>query len=116
MVFGRAHEELIQLNESTVWTGAPYDPYGTGSGVKALPEIQKLVFAGKGREAEALFEKEWMSKTWEQAEYQPLADLRLTFLSADSSHGRNGPAMADPAKSGDGGEPGTRAGDPSRAY
>lgn len=80
MVYGRPHEELIQLNESTVWTGAPYDPYGPGSGVKALPEIQRLVFEGKGREAEALFDKEWMSRTGEQAEYQPLGDLRLTLL------------------------------------
>ena len=83
MVFGRVDEELIQLNESTVWTGAPYDPYGSGSGVRALPEIQRLVFVGEGRQAEALFNKEWMSKTEEQAEYQPLADLRLTFLRQD---------------------------------
>jgi alpha-L-fucosidase 2 len=80
MVYGRPHEELIQLNESSVWTGAPYDPYGDGAGVKALPAIQKLVFAGKGREAEALFEKEWMSRTGEQAQYQPLGDLTLAFL------------------------------------
>jgi alpha-L-fucosidase 2 len=79
MVFGGTHEELLRLNESTVWTGGPYDPHGTGAGVRALPEVQRLVFEGKGKEAEALFEKEMMAKIWDQAQYQPLGDLRLAF-------------------------------------
>jgi len=79
MVFGGTQSELIQLNEDTVWTGGPFDPRGTGAGVKALPEIRRLVFEGKGKEAEALFEKEMMAKVWEQAQYQPLGDLKLSF-------------------------------------
>lgn len=79
MVFGGIQTERLALNESTVWTGGPYDSKGEGQGYKALPAIQKLVFEGKGAEAEALFEKEMMSKTWEMAEYQPLGDLRMTF-------------------------------------
>ncbi|MBM3294942.1 MAG: glycoside hydrolase family 95 protein [Candidatus Aminicenantes bacterium] len=79
MVFGGTLEELLRLNENTVWTGGPYDPHGTGDGVKALPEIRRLVFEGKGKEAEALFEKAMMAKVWDQAQYQPLGDLRLTF-------------------------------------
>ena len=79
MVFGGTQSELIQLNEDTVWTGGPYDPHGTGAGAKALPEIRRLVFEGKGKEAEALFEKEMMAKIWEQAQYQPLGDLKLSF-------------------------------------
>jgi alpha-L-fucosidase 2 len=79
MVFGGTHEELLRLNEDTVWTGGPYDPHGNGAGVQALPEIRRLVFEGKGKEAETLFEKEMMAKIWDQAQYQPLGDLRLTF-------------------------------------
>lgn len=79
MVFGGTDRERIALNESTVWTGGPYDPRGDGRGFAALKEIQDLTFAGKGREAEALYEKEMMSKTWEMAEYQPLGDLFLSF-------------------------------------
>lgn len=79
MVFGGLQTERIALNESSVWTGGPYDPKGDGVGAKALPEIQQLVFDGKGAEAEKLFEKEMMSKSWEMAEYQPLGDLLLTF-------------------------------------
>ncbi len=79
MVYGRTQDELIRLNESTVWTGGPYDPLGDGEGAKALPEIRRLIFDGKGREAEALFDKAMMSKTGEMAQYQPLGDLKLTF-------------------------------------
>jgi alpha-L-fucosidase 2 len=79
MVFGGTQSELIRLNEGTVWTGGPYDSHGTGAGAKALPEIRRLVFEGKGKEAEALFEKEMMAKVRDQAQYQPLGDLKLTF-------------------------------------
>jgi hypothetical protein len=48
MDFGKQNDELIQLNESTVWAGAPYDPCVEGPGVRALPEIQKLVLGGNG--------------------------------------------------------------------
>ena len=79
MVYGRTSHELVRLNEDTVWTGGPYDPHGDGAGFEALPEIRRLVFEGKGREAEQLFEKEMMSGTWEMAAYQPLGDLELWF-------------------------------------
>jgi alpha-L-fucosidase 2 len=79
MVFGGTQHERIAMNEATVWTGGPYDPKGSGAGAKALPEIRRLVFEGKGREAEALFEKEMMSATWEMAQYQPLGDALLLF-------------------------------------
>jgi alpha-L-fucosidase 2 len=79
MVFGGTQSELIRLNEGTVWTGGPYDSHGTGAGAKALSEIRRLVFEGKGKEAEALFEKEMMAKVRDQAQFQPLGDLKLSF-------------------------------------
>ncbi len=84
MVYGRTAHELVRLNEDTVWTGGPYDPHGAGKGAATLPEIRRLVFEGKGREAEELFEKEMMSKTWEMASYQPLGDLELWFPGHDT--------------------------------
>jgi alpha-L-fucosidase 2 len=77
MVFGGASRERIQLNEDTVWTGGPYDATLPG-GAKALPEVQKLVFAGKFFEAEALFAKTMMGKA-DQMKYQPLGDVFLEF-------------------------------------
>jgi len=77
MVFGRTDTERIQLNEQTIWTGGPYDPTLPG-GPKALPEIRRLVFAGKYFEAEALFAKAVMGKP-DQMKYQPLGNLFLEF-------------------------------------
>ena len=76
MVFGGTGNERIQLNEQTIWTGGPYDPTRPG-GPEALPEIRKLVFAGKFFEAEALFAKTMMGKPAEQMKYQPLGNLLL---------------------------------------
>ena len=77
MVFGIPDTEKIQLNEQTIWSGGPYDPTRPG-GAKALPEVQKLVFAGKFYEAEALFAKTMMGKA-DQMKYQPLGSLGLEF-------------------------------------
>ena len=77
MVFGGVEEERIPLNEQTIWTGGPYDPTRPG-GAAALPEIRRLVFAGKYFEAESLFAKKMMGKP-DQMKYQPLGNLFLEF-------------------------------------
>ncbi len=77
MVFGATETERIQLNEQTIWTGGPYDPTLPG-GPKTLPEIRKLVFAGKFFEAETLFARNVMGKP-DQMKYQPLGNLSLEF-------------------------------------
>ena len=74
MVFGGPGNERVQLNEQTVWTGGPYDPTRPG-GPEALPEIRRLVFAGKYVEAEELFGKTMLGKPVEQMKYQPLGNL-----------------------------------------
>ncbi len=61
MVYGRTHEEIIKLNENTLWAGGPYNSNGEG-GFQYLDSIRTLVFEGKGREAEALFEKSMMAR------------------------------------------------------
>jgi len=78
MVFGNTASERINLNEQTIWTGGPYDPTRTG-GPAALPEIRRLVFAGKECDAEALFNKTMMGNPVDQMKYQPLGDLLLEF-------------------------------------
>jgi alpha-L-fucosidase 2 len=78
MVFGGTASERINLNEQTIWTGGPYDPARSG-GPEALPEIRRLVFDGKTREAEALFNKTMLGNPVEQMKYQPLGDLLLEF-------------------------------------
>jgi len=65
MVFGKHGEERIQLNEETLWSGGPYSTVVKG-GARVLPEIQKLIFAGKPLEAHRLFGRHLMGNPVEQ--------------------------------------------------
>lgn len=78
MVFGKHDEERIQLNEETLWSGGPYSTVVKG-GYKVLPEIQKLIFAGKPIAAHKLFGRYLMGDPVEQMKYQCLANLHLFF-------------------------------------
>ena len=78
MVYGRTHEEIIKLNENTLYAGGPYNSNGPG-GYPYLDSIRTLVFDGKGKEAEELFEKTMMARNWSSAPYQPLGELRIIF-------------------------------------
>ncbi|MFT3746560.1 MAG: glycoside hydrolase family 95 protein [Pyrinomonadaceae bacterium] len=78
MIFGGIEGERIQLNEDTLWGGSPYDPINPEA-LGALPEVRKLVFEGKYKEAEALIQAKMMSKPIKQMPYQTIGDLRLAF-------------------------------------
>jgi alpha-L-fucosidase 2 len=78
MVFGGTAEERLQLNEDTVWTGAPHEYQHEGA-VKALPELRRLLSEGRQKEAEELAMREFMSVPLRQKAYQPMADLLLRF-------------------------------------
>ncbi|MBN2417358.1 glycoside hydrolase N-terminal domain-containing protein [bacterium] len=78
MVFGKHGEERIQLNEETLWSGGPYSTVVKG-GYSVLPEIQRLIFAGKPIEAHKLFGRHLMGNPVEQMKYQCLANLHLFF-------------------------------------
>jgi alpha-L-fucosidase 2 len=79
MVYGGLAEECLQLNESTVWTGGPYDPANRDA-LKALPEVRRLVFAGRYREAQELYGRRMMARPPNQQKYQPLGDLWIRPL------------------------------------
>jgi len=78
MVFGDPATEHIQLNEETFWAGGPYDPTTKG-GAEALPEIQRLLFAGEVDKAHDLFGRTMMGRPYEQMKYQSLGDLWMWF-------------------------------------
>ncbi len=82
MIFGGIEGERIQLNEDTLWGGSPYDP-SNPEALQALPEVRKLVFEGKYKEAEALIQAKMMSKPLKQMPYQTIGDLRLAFPSVN---------------------------------
>lgn len=83
MVFGGVVNERLQLNEDTLWAGGPYDPVNPGAAA-ALPEVRRLVFAGKYAEADRLISAKVMARPLRQMPYQTVGDLLLAFPEADS--------------------------------
>jgi alpha-L-fucosidase 2 len=78
MVFGGIAEERIQLNEETVWSGKRIDANNPKSR-NALPEVRRLLFEGKPKEAEALAEQTMFGRPRDIKPYQTLGDLHLKF-------------------------------------
>jgi alpha-L-fucosidase 2 len=78
MVFGGVARERLQLNEDTLYAGAPYQPANPDA-LAALPEARKLVFAGKYIEARDLIQAKMMGNPMRQVSYQTIGELWLTF-------------------------------------
>jgi alpha-L-fucosidase 2 len=80
MIFGGVEKEHLELNESSVWTGEPrWD--ANPEAIKSLPEVRKLLFRGKYKEAEELAQKSILGKKPQNpaATYQALGDIFLDF-------------------------------------
>jgi alpha-L-fucosidase 2 len=75
MVYGGVSEETIQLNEDSLWAGAPQDRLRQpADGV--LEQARKLLFEGKIQEGQSLMQKEFMSQRLIRS-YQTLGELRI---------------------------------------
>ncbi|TKC10471.1 glycoside hydrolase family 95 protein [Pedobacter polaris] len=74
MIFGRIDNELIQLNEETLWTGGPVNPNPNPQAPQYLPQVRKLLFEGKNGDAVKLMRKMQGPNT---NMYQPLANVVL---------------------------------------
>ena len=85
MVFGGVQSERIQLNEDTIWAGEKRDR-NNPEGARNLPEVRRLLFAGKPKEAEELAERTIISTPKRLPPYQPLGDLRLRFSGQEEAH------------------------------
>jgi alpha-L-fucosidase 2 len=71
MIFGGVKQDRIQFNEETLWTGKPRD-YNRPDAFQYLPQIRKLLFEGKQKEAEKLAGEHFMglkSKGGDKAEW-----------------------------------------------
>ncbi|SFF70257.1 alpha-L-fucosidase 2 [Salegentibacter agarivorans] len=80
MVYGDPQEEVIQLNENTVWAGGP-NRNDNPEAKEYLPEVQKLLFDGKSAEAQELVNEHFISKTSHGMPYQTAGNLNLSFPS-----------------------------------
>ena len=86
MVYGDPCEEVIQLNENTVWAGSPYRNDNPDAR-EALPEVRKLIFEGKYQEAQELVNQKFISKISNGMPYQTVGNLRLSFPEHDNYSG-----------------------------
>lgn len=78
MVYGNVDQEMIKLNEHTLWSGGPNRndvPETLGS----LDQIRQLIFAGKQKEAERLSDKVMFGKKSSGQIFQPAGTLNLNF-------------------------------------
>lgn len=82
MVYGNPASELIRLNESTIWSGGP-NRNDNPDALAALPEVRKLIFGGKHKEASKLATEKMQSKI-HGMKYQPAGDLKLDFPGHDA--------------------------------
>lgn len=78
MIFGDPFKEIIQLNENTVWAGSPYRNDNPDA-KEALPEVRRLIFEGKYKEAQDLINQKFISKISNGMPYQTVGNLRLLF-------------------------------------
>jgi len=85
MVYGHPLNERIQLNEETFWSGGPSrndNPAALG----ALPQIRKLIFEGRYKEAEELVNRNMLSSL-HGSKYQVVGTLHLDFPGHDNYTG-----------------------------
>ena len=81
MVFGTPAVEHIQLNEETIWAGQPNNVVNP-SAKEALPEVRRLIFEGKYKEAQDLANQKVMPNAVGQnmgMPYQPFGDLYIAM-------------------------------------
>jgi alpha-L-fucosidase 2 len=74
MIFGRPSDELIQLNEQTLWTGGPVNPNPNPDAPKYLQPVRDLLFKDSIGQAVRLLRKMQGPNT---EMYQPLGDIIL---------------------------------------
>jgi len=78
MVYGDPREEVIQLNENTLWAGSP-NRNDNPSAKMYLNRVQQLLFEGKSEEAQELVNQNFISKSSHGSPYQTLGNLKLSF-------------------------------------
>jgi len=74
MVFGNTSDELIQLNESTLWSGGPVKKNINPNAFQYLAQVRAALFKGDFQKADQLEKK--MQGAYSES-YLPLADLHI---------------------------------------
>ena len=77
MIYGGTETEEIQLNEETFWSGQPYENNSKES-LEKLPEVRRLIFEGKEREAEKILDRYFM-KGPHGMRFLPMGSVKLSL-------------------------------------
>lgn len=77
MIYGGVTSEEIQLNEETLWGGGPHHN-NSEKALVVLPEVRRLIFAGKEKQAEELLKANFFTGQHGMP-YQTIGSLRLEF-------------------------------------
>jgi alpha-L-fucosidase 2 len=86
MVFGRVEEELIQLNEETLWSGGPVNTNPNPLAQKVLPQIREALFRDDFESADKLTQQ--MQGLFTES-YQPLGDIIIKHQFTSPSQPEN---------------------------
>lgn len=81
MVFGTPAVEHIQINEETIWAGQPNNVLNPNA-KEALPEVRRLIFEGKYKEAQVLANAKVMPNAAGKnmgMPFQPFGDLYIAM-------------------------------------
>lgn len=84
MVYGGVRRERILLNDDTLWSGEPADTLPKEARA-ALPEVRRLLLAGKNREAHDLVARKMLGPFFQC--YLPMGELDLDFGEAAAVEG-----------------------------
>ena len=75
LVYGDPHDDIVQLNDITLWTGKPIDRQEDAGASVWIPEIRKALFAEDYARADSL---QLHVQGHNSSNYQPLGTLRMT--------------------------------------
>ncbi|WP_319501377.1 glycoside hydrolase family 95 protein [uncultured Draconibacterium sp.] len=78
MIYGNPENEIIQLNENTIWAGQP-NRNDNPDAKTALKKVRQLIFDGKYKEAQDLVNRDFITKKSHGMPYQTAGNLKLSF-------------------------------------
>ncbi|MDE5576586.1 MAG: glycoside hydrolase family 95 protein [Oscillospiraceae bacterium] len=82
MIFGKPADELIQLNEDSIWSGS-FRKRNNPKAYENLEKMRTLIREGKTAEAEALCSDAFYGTNEQQRHYHPLGDFHIWQGGAD---------------------------------
>ena len=76
MIWGGPREELLGLNEESLWSGYERDRNNPGA-YDSLAEVRRLIFEGRCTEAERMIQENMLGEHGES--YMPLGNLKIEY-------------------------------------